>query len=312
MIAPFPETLARHGLALARGEALTLQVNTGPFCNMLCRHCHLEAGPHRGGEVMSEKTAAEIIRFARAGGFRIADITGGAPELTEALPILVEGFSESCEKVMLRSNLTALAADGRAGLIDLLIAKRVAIVASLPSTNAAQTDAQRGGGALEKSLDALKMLNSLGYGLEGSGLELNLVANPGGAFPPAPQIETEAKFRRDLERKCGIRFNNLYTFANVPLGRFRRWLDESGNLDEYLKKLAGLFNPCAVDGLMCRSQLSISWEGFLYDCDFNQAAGLPLGGAKIHVTRADTSSLVGKAVFTGLHCYACTAGSGFT
>jgi radical SAM/Cys-rich protein len=173
-------------------------------------------------------------------------------------------------------------------------------------------EAQRGRGVWEKSIWTLQQLNSMGYGQSGSGLELHLVSNPTGAFLPPSQVQVEKKFRRDLLKKWGIVFNNLYTFANSPLGRFRRWLVNSGNFEQYMWKLASNFNPCTVKGLMCRSLLSVSWEGYLYDCDFNVASGLFMGGRKVHVSQMETGPASGTPIVVSDHCYACTAGSGFT
>jgi radical SAM/Cys-rich protein len=182
----------------------------------------------------------------------------------------------------------------------------------LPAANAAQTEAQRGGGVWEASIAMLQRLNGLGYGMAGSGLELDLVANPTGAFLPAPQGEAEKRFRRDLERRYAISFNHLYTFANVPLGRFRAWLERSGNLDAYLARLEGSFNPCTLPGLMCRSLLSVNWGGFIYDCDFNLAAGLHHGGQRTHIAQLSELPAEGTPIPVDDHCFACTAGSGFS
>ncbi|MEJ2658117.1 MAG: DUF3641 domain-containing protein, partial [Desulfobacterales bacterium] len=171
---------------------------------------------------------------------------------------------------------------------------------------------QRGSGIFQTSIDSLKKLNTIGYGREGSGLELNLVSNPTGAFLPPSQAETEKRFRRVMERKWGIVFNNFYSFANVPLGRFRQWLVATGNLDGYMKKLCSSFNPCAVEGLMCRSLVSVSWDGYLYDCDFNLAKGIFMDRRKIHVSEMPGPPDIDSRIATADHCYTCTAGSGFT
>jgi len=307
----FSQALENHGLSLTRDHAHILQLNTGLLCDLACKHCHLEAGPHRL-EVMERSTMDEIITFARRARFNVVDITGGAPELVPELDYLLAGLRPLTGKLMLRSNLTALAAEQCEALLKLLVELQVTLVASFPSTSSSQTDAQRGQGVMERSLDMLRRLNVLGYGQPGSGLELNLVANPAGAFLPADQLATEQKFKRDAERKWGIVFNRLFTFANAPLGRFRSWLEKSGNLDGYLLKLANGFNPCTIDGLMCRSLISVAWDGSVYDCDFNLAAGIPLGGQHRHVRDLLAVPGPGAIVATGDHCYACTAGSGFT
>lgn len=310
-IEPFAATLERHGLSLVRGETITLQVNTGYLCNLRCRHCHLEAGPDRR-EVMSRETIAAVIAFAKRFPFRIIDITGGAPEMVPDLPFLIEGLSPLAPRLMLRSNLTALTTPARESLLSLCIDRRVVLIASFPSTNPSQADAQRGTGFAEKGIAALRKLNAAGYGVEGTGLELDLVSNPVGAFLPATQAHAEAKFRLDLMRKWGITFRHFYTFGNVPLGRFRKWLLDSGNHDRYLRSLLDGFNPCTVEGLMCRTQLSVSWEGYMHDCDFNLAAGRYLGERKLHVSELGKLPSPGTPIAIGDYCYACTAGSGFT
>jgi len=310
-VEPFEDTLARHGLTLVRERVRTLQVNTGYLCNLRCRHCHLEAGPGRG-EVMSRETMEAVVAFAERFPFPVVDITGGAPELVPDLPFLIEGLAPLTPRLMLRTNLAALDAPGHDALLDLCIARRVVLVASFPSTDPSQTDVQRGAGAAEAGVAMLRKLNAAGYGVEGRGLELDLVSSPVGAFLPAPQAQAEGTFRRDLAGKWGITFDNLYSFANVPLGRFRKWLEESGDYDRYMKTIADGFNPCAVAGLMCRTLLSVSWDGFLFDCDFHLAAGRFLAGRRIHVSGVREIPPPGTPIATGEYCYACTAGSGFT
>jgi radical SAM/Cys-rich protein len=307
----FGSALTKHNLQLTRKEVTTLQVNVGLLCNQTCRHCHLEAGPTRK-EIMNAATAAEVIRLAEKFQFPCIDITGGAPEMNPLLSDFLARLSSLTDNLMLRSNLTALANDTQDRIIDLCAQKRVIIVASFPSLNEEQAEAQRGHGVFLKSLRTMQKLNSRGYGLSDSGLELNLVSNPIGAFLPSAQEETEKRFRRILHRKWGIVFNNLFNFANAPLGRFYNWLLHSGNYEMYMEKLITLFNPCTVEALMCRNLISISWDGYLYDCDFNQAASLPLGGQKTHISTLDELPAQGTAIAFADHCYTCTAGSGFT
>jgi radical SAM/Cys-rich protein len=197
-------------------------------------------------------------------------------------------------------------------LLALCVARRVVLVASFPSTNPSQADAQRGAGVTEGAIAVLKKLNAAGYGVDGTGLELDLVSNPVGAFLPVSQGSAERKFRTDLLRKWGIAFNHLYTFANVPLGRFRSWLLRTGNYERYLKLLTEGFNPSAVERLMCRTLLSVSWDGFLYDCDFNLAADRPSADPKIHVSDVRELPSPFAPIAIGEYCYACAAGSGFT
>jgi len=308
---PFRQTLARQALKLERGKTTTLQINVGLLCNQVCRHCHLGAGPYRQ-ENMSAETAEEVIAYADRSRFDIIDITGGAPELNPNIRTLVKRLSSLAPRLMIRSNLSVLNDQERDGLTELLKDRRVVIVASLPSYSEAQTDSQRGKGIFQRSIGALRKLNAMGYGQVGTGLELDLVSNPTGAFLPTPQGQMEQRFREVLKKKWGIVFNQLHSFANVPLGRFRQWLLQSGNLERYLQRLASRFNPCAVEGVMCRTLVSVSWDGTLYDCDFNLARDLPLGGTRTHVSHMEGPPEPGSAIAVGDHCYTCTAGAGFT
>lgn len=307
----FLYTLDKHGLILNRGETKTLQINTGLLCNQVCRHCHLDAGPDRD-EIMDLKTVKDVLAYASRGGFDVLDITGGAPELNHNLPFMIEHASSIVSRIMVRSNLSALNDVKRDHLFDLFKDYKVVVVASFPSFNKNQLESQRGNGIFDASITALKHLNNLGYGNLSSGLELNLISNPTGAYLPSGQSKTEDRFRDVLKKKWGITFTNLFNFANVPLGRFRKWLIKSGNLDSYINKLASGFNPCAIDGVMCRTLVSVSWDGFMYDCDFNLARGIPLGGQKTHVTDMNGSPTPGSPIAVADHCYSCTAGSGFT
>jgi radical SAM/Cys-rich protein len=261
---------------------------------------------------MDGGTVDEVVAFAQRGRFQVIDITGGAPELNPNLATLIERLSPLAPRIMLRTNLTALTDEGRDFLMDLCEKHRIVIVASFPSLNTSQAEAQRGKGTFEQSIAALKRLNSIGYACDGCDLELDLVSNPTGAFLPASQAQEEKRFRRDLQRKWGITFNHVYTFANVPLGRFRQWLRHSGNLEKYLQNLASRFNPCAIEGLMCRTLISVSWDGYLYDCDFNLAKGLYMSGRRTHISEMAGPPKEGTPIAVSDHCYACTAGSGFT
>jgi len=254
----------------------------------------------------------QVIAYAKRVPFQTIDITGGAPELVPELSELIKALAPLTKRIMLRTNLTALSHPDKAHLLDLFCEHRVILIASFPSTNSGQLEAQRGAGVMDSSLKMLKQLNELGYGVNGSGLELHLVANPSGAFMPTDQEQAERKFKQDLARKWGLSFNQLYLFANAPLGRFLGWLQQSENLTNYMETLVGGFNPCTLDGLMCRNLVSVSWDGTLYDCDFNLAADLPMNGKGIHVSELNGLPEKGQAIAVGDHCYACTAGSGFT
>jgi radical SAM/Cys-rich protein len=307
----FKETLDRHDLTLTRDRTTTLQVNVGLACDLACRHCHLEAGPHRR-ELMDLATMEAVVACARSLAFETIDITGGAPERLPHLPQLVEELASLTGRLAVRTNLTALARPEYEHLPILYRSLGVALVAALPAVSASQTGAQRGAGVWEQSIAVLRRLNDLGYGVPESGLELDLVANPSGAFLPAGQAQAEQRFRQELGRRYGVSFSRLFTFANVPLGRFRQWLERSGNLEGYLARLAESFNPCTIPGLMCRSLISVDWQGYLYDCDFNLAAGLHHGEQRRHITGLHALPAAGTAIPTGEHCFACTAGSGFT
>jgi radical SAM/Cys-rich protein len=308
---PFHLMLSSHGLKLRRDRTQALQINVGLLCNQQCRHCHLEAGPDRT-ENMTRETMSSVADYVNGNHFDVIDITGGAPELNPHVTELIERMAALAPRLMFRSNLSVLNSGKRNGLMQVLKECRVVVVASFPSLNSFQTESQRGKGTFDTSIEALLKLNRLGYGLEGSGLELNLVSNPSGAFLPAAQEQTEKRFKRILEKNWGIRFNRLFSFANVPLGRYREWLVRSGNLALYLEKLASSFNPCAVSGVMCRSTVSVSWDGYFYDCDFNLARGIYMGGRKVHVSEMQGPPEPGSEIATADHCYACTSGAGFT
>ena len=309
-VMPFKAALAQHNLKLIRNITRTLQINLGLLCNQACRHCHLKAGPGRQ-ENMDAKTVDAVISYAARNRFETIDITGGAPELNPHLPRLIKFIAPHASRIMLRSNLSAMQ-DKLPELADLLIQHHVAIVASFPSVNLTQTDSQRGEGIFKESVTVLKQLNKMGYGSRNSYLILDLVSNPAGAYLPPDQEQADKRFHQVLESRWGVVFNNLFNFANVPLGRFRDWLIKSNNFEGYLSKLASSFNPCAVEGLMCRSLVSVGWDGYLYDCDFNLARGLPMGGRKIHVSKMTAPPDPGSLIATADHCYTCTAGSGFT
>jgi len=310
-IPTFLQTLEQHQLALHRGPTEILQVNMGLLCNQACKHCHLVAGPDRK-EIMDMKTVRQVIDFQKLCAFKVIDITGGAPEMNPNLVYLVENISGITDTVMLRSNLSALYDLKDDRLLSALKKNRVTIVSSFPSLNLNQTDSQRGKGIFDRSIQMLTLLNQHGYGQKDTGLTLNLVSNPTGAYLPSSQEATEKRYRDILYKKWGIVFNNTFSFANMPLGRFKEWLKRSGNYDDYMMELHKNFNPCSVPGLMCRNQISVSWNGFLFDCDFNLAAALFKGTEKTHISQVKTCSFENDKIAVDNHCYACTAGSGFT
>jgi len=301
----FREVLRASGLRLGKAAPVTLQVNTGYLCNLACRHCHLEAGPART-EVMGRRTMEETVALARRMRFETVDVTGGAPEMTPDIVFLLEGLAPLAEKRIFRTNLLALRDNPE--LTGIFVRDRWTLAASLPSVKEFQVSAMRGQGVFAASLEMLKVLNDAGFGT-GGGLELHLASNPAGAFLPPDQCAAQKQFRKELDR-LGVKFDSLFVFANMPLGRFRKWLEKSGNLDGYMKTLRERFNASATQGLMCRTTVSVRWDGTLHDCDFNQAAGLPSLGAR-HVSEL-AGSEEGVEIATGEHCFACTAGSGFT
>src|SRR5213593_797774 len=311
---PFETRMHQVGLDPLHATGITVfQINVGKLCNQTCRHCHVDAGPDRQ-EIMTRETAELCIKALAETHIPTVDITGGAPELNPNFRWLVEQSRALGRHVMDRCNLSVLLLPSQADLAEFLAHQRVEVVASLPYFRASQTDAQRGEGVFEKSIGALELLNKLGYGVEGSGLILNLVQNPVGAFLPPKQEAIEAQFRKELARQHGVVFNHLYTITNMPISRFLEFLVESGNYEGYMERLANAFNPAAAAGVMCRYTISIGWDGTLYDCDFNQMLDLPVrDGAARHLrdcSLAQLAQLHTRQIATGNHCYGCTAGAG--
>ncbi|WP_455245022.1 arsenosugar biosynthesis radical SAM (seleno)protein ArsS [Petrachloros mirabilis] len=308
---PFETRLEQAGLLPLCATGITVfQVNVGKLCNQTCRHCHVDAGPDRT-ESMSRETAELCISALAQTDIPTVDITGGAPELNPNFRFLVEQARRLNRHVMERCNLSVLLLPSQADLADFLAAHQVEIVASLPYYRATQTDAQRGEGTFEKSIQSLRLLNKLGYGRPDSGLLLNLVHNPVGAFLPPKQEAIEAQFRKELRTRHGIEFNHLYTITNMPVSRFLEFLVESGNYEGYMERLANAFNPAAAAGVMCRYTLSVGWDGMLYDCDFNQMLELTVDHeAPAHIKDFDPDRLNRRRIVTRNHCYGCTAGSG--
>jgi radical SAM/Cys-rich protein len=261
---------------------------------------------------MDKETADEVLAYARRAAFDTAEITGGAPEFNPHIGYIIEKLAELTRKVSLRTNLTALLVRQSDEIIELCLRNKVTVVASFPSMNRYETNAQRGEEVFERSIEALKMLNKVGYGKEGTCLELILVVNPSGPHLNQDQQAVEQQFREILWKEWGVSFNNLYSLTNVPLGRFGASLKRNGAMGAYLLRLAAHFNPLAVAGLMCRTLVCVSWDGHLYDCDFNLAAGLALAGSRMHVSQMADLPESGTVIPTGTHCYACVAGAGFT
>jgi radical SAM/Cys-rich protein len=310
-IKPFEKAVTESNLLpLAATDIKTLQVNVGKLCNQACKHCHVEAGPGRK-EVMTMETMKTCLDILRNSEIHAVDITGGAPEMNPNFRWFVGECRRLGRHVMVRSNLTILNEPGYKDLPDFFAEEGLEVVASLPCYTEENTDSQRGEGVFRRSIEAIKRLNSLGYGKEGSGLILNLVYNPGGAFLPSPQNALEAEYKRVLLENYGISFNNLFTIANMPIGRFLSYLISTGNYERYMGRLASSFNPLAAANVMCRNLLSVGWEGTLYDCDFNQMLEMAVNhGAPSHLKDFDLSKLSSRQIVTGIHCYGCTAGAG--
>ena len=286
------------------------QVNLGYMCNMTCKHCHVDAGPDRE-EIMNRETLEHCLEALRNSDIRTVDLTGGAPEMNPHFNWFVEQVSAMGKHIIVRSNLTILTTTPSYRSLPEFFARHgVEVVCSLPFYNKSRTDRQRGRGTYDKSVEALKMLNAVGYGKE-DGLELNLVFNPTGAFLPANEEEVEREFKKELKRKHGIEFNNLFGLTNLPISRFLNFLLISGNLDEYMERLVTSFNPAAARGVMCRDTISIGWDGTLYDCDFNQMLEMEIHpGAPGHVRNFDEELLNNREIMVNQHCYGCTAGAG--
>ncbi len=298
---------------LSRRSLGVLQVNLGYRCNQTCVHCHVNAGPHRR-ENMSRETAKQVLELVRAHGPHTVDVTGGAPELHDQFRFLVEGVRElGVREVLDRCNLTILEQPGQEDLAQFLATHQVTIIASLPCYLEDNVDAQRGKGVFRASIRSLRRLNALGYGRPGSGLVLNLVYNPQGAALPPPQAPLEADYKAHLRREHGVEFNQLFTLTNMPIRRFGSTLVSQGRFDDYMALLKGCHQEANLDSVMCRDLLSIDWQGWLYDCDFNQLLGLPLrvnGGGRLHAREVAGMDLSGTPIMVADHCYGCTAGHG--
>ena len=287
----------------------TLQINVGKQCNQACRHCHVDAGPHRT-EAMTRKTVDRVLSFLAASPIPTVDITGGAPEVNPSFRYLVRRARELGRRVMVRCNLTVILEPGQEDLPEFYREHEVELVCSLPCYLEENVDEQRGRGVFVKSVKTLRTLNRLGYGQMETGLLLHLVYNPVGATLPPSQAELQADYQAELWTRYGIRFNRLYTIANMPIHRFADYLKRQGNYGAYMRTLQGGFNPGTVAGLMCRSQISVDWQGNLYDCDFNQMLDLHPDGGPRKIWEVSPEDLVGRRVRVADHCYGCTAGAG--
>jgi radical SAM/Cys-rich protein len=286
-----------------------LQINVGKKCNQTCRHCHVDAGPDRT-ETMGAPVIDACLRVLAERRIPTLDVTGGAPELHPAFRRIVETAVELGSHVIDRCNLTVTRLPNYRWVPSFLAAHCVEVVASLPYFQGRQTDAQRGDGVFEDSIAALRELNALGYGDPASGLLLNLVTNPVGAFLPPNQAAAERDWKRELERRHGIVFNRLYTITNMPISRFLQFLEEKSLTEAYLARLIQAFNPAAASGVMCRTTISVGWDGALYDCDFNQMLDLPVASPSQNILDFDSDALGAREIALGPHCFGCTAGAG--
>lgn len=289
----------------------TFQINLGKMCNQECKHCHVDAGPDRK-EIMTKQTMQECLDALDKSSCTTVDLTGGAPEMNPDFRWFVEQLSSKGKKIIVRCNLTIIVANPKYNDLPEFYKKhKVEVVSSLPHFTSRRTDAQRGDGVFDRSIKALKMLNEVGYGIEGSGLTLNLVYNPSGAFLPGDQKELEKEFKMKLTSKFDISFNNLFTITNLPVSRFLDYLVNSGNLDEYFETLVNAYNPVAASEVMCRSLISISWDGLVYDCDFNQMLELEVNvPSGKHIKDFVLENYLDRSIIVNQHCYGCTAGAG--
>jgi len=304
------EIVGVTGSGLYSLEMGTLQVNVGLRCNQECRHCHLEASPRRT-EMMEWPTMELVLEAAKKARCRLVDLTGGAPELHPHFRRFVQALSKRGHRVQVRTNLTVLLEPGMETMPEFFRDHEVSLVASMPCYLKQNVRAQRGEGVYEKCITAIVRLNALGYGVDPDHLPLDLVYNPGGPVLPPEQSNLEAEYRRELRTRFGITFSRLLTITNMPIGRFAMELSRQNQAEDYWCLLRKSFNSETVEGLMCRHQLSIGWDGTLYDCDFNLALALPVDhGAPDHVHRFDLQDLVTRRIVAGRHCFGCTAGFG--
>jgi len=310
----FEEKLTPIGLFPLRPKKIeTLQVNLGKMCNQTCAHCHVDAGPDRT-EIMSRQTMGYCLDALRDSEITTADLTGGAPEMNPDFRWFVEEISKLRRKILVRSNLTILAANSKYRTLPRFFADHaVTVISSLPCYTAENTDRQRGTGVFARSVEVLRMLNQIGYGQNGSGLELHLVYNPLGPSLPPPQQKLREDYKRILKDQYGIVFNDLYCIANMPINRFLDQLRTEGRQAEYMEKLVSAFNPSAAAGVMCRGLLSVGWDGRLFDCDFNQMLELEIEtspGVPAHIKNFDPKRLRRRNIVVEEHCFGCTAGAG--
>lgn len=309
---PFQQKLQEANLfPLTPLQIDIFQVNVGKMCNQVCKHCHVDAGPDRK-EIMTRDTMELCLEaLAKNPSLKTVDLTGGAPELNPDFRWFVEQIKELDRHIIVRCNLTIILANKRFhDLPEFFKQHHIEVVSSLPFYSKGRTDRQRGDGVFEDSVLALQMLNAVGYGKKGSGLILNLVYNPAGAFLPPSQDALEVEFKEALLKDFGVVFNNLFAITNLPISRFLDYLLTSGNYENYMEKLIGAYNPVAAENVMCRNTISVGWDGFLYDCDFNQMLEMKVDCSSKHLSNINFAELQERSIVINQHCYGCTAGAG--
>jgi radical SAM/Cys-rich protein len=309
---PFADKAAEAGFRPLKPSSIDIfQINIGKLCNQTCSHCHVDAGPDKKVENMSRETLEICLDILKKYDIKTVDITGGAPEMNAHFRWFVEECRKLGKKVMDRCNLTIIQANKKYhDLPEWFAANQVHIVSSLPYFSKTRTDSQRGDGVFEDSILALQKLNAVGYGKEGTGLMLDLVYNPSGAFLPGSQMGLEKEFKQQLKRRYNVEFNNLFAITNMPISRFLDYLIESKNYEEYMETLVNAFNPAAVANVMCRNTISVSWDGLMYDCDFNQMLDLTVNTEGVHIRDFNYDTLLNRNIVLNQHCYGCTAGAG--
>lgn len=307
----FEDRLKSQGIFPLKTTQLEIfQINLGKMCNQVCEHCHVDAGPDRK-EIMTRETMQWCLKAIEKSGCHTVDLTGGAPEMNPNFEWFVQEIVSLGKKVLVRCNLTIIVANKKYNHLPAFFKENeVEVVSSLPCYTEENTDKQRGTGVFRDSIKALQMLNEVGYGIDGTGLILNLVYNPSGIGIPGDQMSLEKDYKKVLKDQFNLEFTNLYTITNLPISRFLEYLIASGNYEAYMQKLVDAYNPIAAENVMCRNTLSVSWDGFMYDCDFNQMLDLKVDVPKTHVSEFDMKALAERNIIVNQHCYGCTAGAG--
>jgi len=309
----FKDTLHKHGLSLKRKEPAILQINVGKLCNLTCVHCHVNAGPKRK-EIMQRGTIDRVLDWLDRTDIPTVDLTGGTPEMIPDFRYLVERIRnfDTPRHIIDRCNVTILQEPAFEWVAEFLHRHKIEIIASMPCYSPENVNAQRGEGVFDRSIEALQKLNHIGYGQDNPALPMHLVYNPTGATLPPDQAKLEEDYKRELNEHFGITFDRLYALANLPIARFASYLKHNGKYEDYLSLLLDAFNPATVDGLMCRDTISISWEGDVFDCDFNQMLDMAWtdGNRRLKIWEIDPKMIASRPIATGRHCYGCTAGAG--